>query len=389
MTKKEYITSEDKVMTKKGKIILLLLVGVIILAVAGIFVYSMSKKEIENPVSGKEETKEVDKEESVEETVEETVDETVDEPAEEEKAQDSFDESTMVNAWATSNVNLREQADGNSAVITVLPKGTEVKKGTEENGWVQVKYGEVIGYVSAQYLSETKPEEQAVTETPTNKIEVIPGQYRDPNNVVVVIDPGHQLRGESTKEPNGPGSSVMKARVTSGTTGVATRVPEYVMNLEVSLKLRTELENRGYTVYMTRSTHEVSISNKERAEYAATVNADIAVRIHGNGSSDASVRGAETYAPSANNPYVSHLSKASISLSQCIVDAYCQATGFKNRGVFVNDTMTGMNWSTVPVTILELGYMSNAEEDKLMQDATMQNNMVQGIANGIDAYFGF
>ncbi len=232
-----------------------------------------------------------------------------------------------------------------------------------------------------------KEQESAGTQVP--KVEAIPGQHRDPNSAVVVIDPGQQLRGDSAKEPNGPGSSTMKARVTGGATGVATRVAEYVMNLNVSLKLKTELENRGYTVYMTRSTHDVNISNKERAEYATSVGADIAVRIHGNGSSNSSVRGAETYAPSAKNPYVSHLSKASISLSRCIIDAYCQATGFKNRGVFTSDTMTGINWSTVPVTIIELGYMSNAEEDRKMQDETIQNNMVQGIANGIDAYFGF
>lgn len=231
--------------------------------------------------------------------------------------------------------------------------------------------------------------EQESNKAQVPKVEAIPGQHRDPNSAVVVIDPGHQLRGDSTKEPNGPGSSTMKARVTSGTTGVATKVTEYVMNLNVSLKLKTELENRGYTVYMTRSTHDVNISNKERAEYATSVGADIAVRIHGNGSANSSVRGAEAYAPSAKNPYVSHLSKASISLSRCILDAYCQATGFKNRGVFTSDTMTGINWSTVPVTIIELGYMSNAQEDRMMQDETIQNNMVQGIANGIDAYFGF
>ena len=85
---------------------------------------------------------------------------------------------------------------------------------------------------------------------------------------------------------------------------------------------------------------------------------------------------------------MSHLSKASISLSRCVINAYCAATGFSNRGVKTNDTMTGINWSSVPVTIIELGFMSNAEEDRAMQDAIMQNNMVQGIANGIDAYFG-
>jgi N-acetylmuramoyl-L-alanine amidase len=304
----------------------------------------------------------------------------------------TFDESVAVVAWTTSNLNLREQPSGNSTVITVISKGTEMKKGTEENGWAQVKVGDTIGYVSTQYISDTKPEEKPVeqnaTQTPnTSKVEAIPGQHRDPNNIVIVIDPGHQLRGDNNKEPNGPGSTTMKARVTSGTTGVATGVAEYILNLDISLKLKAELENRGYVVHMTRSTHDVNISNKERAEYANSVNADIAVRIHANGAGP-SVRGAETLAPSAGNPYVSHLSKASISLSRCVINAYCAATGFSNRGVKTNDTMTGINWSSVPVTIIELGFMSNAEEDRAMQDAIMQNNMVQGIANGIDAYFG-
>ena len=304
----------------------------------------------------------------------------------------TFDESVAVVAWTTSNLNLREQPNGNSTVLTVISKGTELRKGTEENGWAQVKVGDTIGYVSAQYISDTKPEEKPVEEqvppTPnTSKVETIPGQHRDPNNIVIVIDPGHQLRGDSNKEPNGPGSTTMKARVTSGTTGVATGVAEYILNLDISLKLKAELENRGYVVHMTRSTHDVNISNKERAEYANSVNADIAVRIHANGG-ESSVRGAETYGPSASNPYVSHLSNASMSLSKCIVDAYAAATGFRNRGARTSDIMTGINWSSVPVTIVELGYMSNADEDRAMQDATMQNNMVQGIANGIDAYFG-
>jgi len=41
------------------------------------------------------------------------------------------------------------------------------------------------------------------------------------------------------------------------------------------------------------------------------------------------------------------------------------------------------------VTIIELGFMSSPEEDKVMQDSNMQNNMVQGMANGLDTYFGF
>lgn len=302
-----------------------------------------------------------------------------------------LDESKAIVMKTTSNVNLRKEPNTDCDVIKVISKGTELKKYAEENGWALVKVGEDVGYVSAEYIVDpTKVlEEPEKPQQTVSKVEAIPGQHRDPNSAVVVIDPGHQGRGDSTKEPNGPGSDVMKARVTSGTTGVATGVPEYVMNLEVSLKLKAELENRGYTVYMTRSTHDVNISNMERAQYASSVGADIAVRIHGNGSTNSSVNGVEAYAPSYSNPYVSHLAAASQSLSQHIVDKYSAATGFKNRGVFASDTMTGINWSEIPVTIIELGYMSNAAEDQAMQDATMQNNMVQGIANGIDAYFGF
>lgn len=282
----------------------------------------------------------------------------------------------------------RVKPTGKTVENTVISQMGETAKAETEKVLEKIAQEKADAEAKAEAEAQKKKEQEAA-KAQASKIEAIPGQHRDPNSAVVVIDPGHQLRGDSTKEPNGPGSSTMKARVTSGTTGVATKVAEYIMNLEVSLKLKTELENRGYTVYMTRSTHDVNISNKERAEYATSVGADIAVRIHGNGSENSSVHGVETYAPSYNNPYVSHLAKASQSLSRCIIDAYSAATGFKNRGVFANDTMTGINWSTVPVTIVELGYMSNAEEDQKMQDATMQNNMVQGIANGIDAYFGF
>ena len=303
---------------------------------------------------------------------------------------DALDESRAVTMKTTANLNLRKEPNTDSEIIKVISKGTELKKYSEENGWAKVKVQEDVGYVSAEFLIDPSQVTEESTQTQSvAKVEAIPGQHRDPNSAVVVIDPGHQRSGDSTVEPNGPGSSVMKARVTGGTSGVATGVAEYILNLEISLKLKTELENRGYTVYMTRSTHDVNISNMERAQYASSVGADIAVRIHANGAGSSSVSGAETLVPSASNPYVSHLASASYSLGKNIIDSYCAATGFKNRGVIANDTMTGINWSQVPVAILELGFMSNPAEDQAMQEATMQNNMVQGIANGIDAYFGF
>ncbi len=284
------------------------------------------------------------------------VEEVIDPPVEE-----------AISLWTTDRVNFRSEPNTECEVIKVLARGTEVMKQSEENGWVYVEYDGQTGYISGDFVTEEEP-------TATGK--------------VVVIDPGHQRSGDSTQEPNGPNSSTMKARVTSGTTGRTTGVAEYELNLDVSLQLRDELESRGYTVYMTRETHDVNISNMERAQYATTVGADIAVRIHANGAEDSSVNGALTLAPSTSNAYVGHLAGDSQSLSRYVLDEYCASTGMRNRGVNTTDTMTGINWSTVPVTILELGFMTNSTDDTNMQEDSYQQKMVQGIANGIDAYFG-
>ena len=140
---------------------------------------------------------------------------------------------------------------------------------------------------------------------------------------------------------------------------------------------------------MIRTTHDVNISNAERAQMAANQGADILVRIHANGSDNTSVAGALTMAPSNSNPYLTKsVISASQTLSRKIVDNFCAATGAKNQGVMSTDAMSGINWSTIPVSIVEMGYMTNRAEDLKMASASYQAKMVQGIANGIDAYYG-
>lgn len=205
----------------------------------------------------------------------------------------------------------------------------------------------------------------------------------------VAIDAGHQLRGNSSTEPVGPGSSVRKPKVAGGATGVATGVPEYKMNLNVAKKLKSILLARGYEVYMVRTKNNVNISNKERALKANKSGSDIYIRIHGDSSSSSSVKGASVLYPSSSNPYVKKLSKASKKLSSAIIKKYCASTGIKNRGLVARDDLTGTNWSKIPVTLIEMGFMSNPSEDRKMQNSKFQVKMARGIANGIDSYFGF
>lgn len=203
----------------------------------------------------------------------------------------------------------------------------------------------------------------------------------------IVIDPGHQNRADLNREPIGPGASETKYRVTGGTYGKTSGLCEYELNLTVSLLLREELEARGYEVLLTRSEHDVSLSNAERATIANEAEADVFLRIHANGSEDPTVQGAMTICMTPNNPYNAWLYEESRALSDCVLEGFVAATGAKAQSVWETDTMSGINWSLVPVTILEMGYMSNAEEDLRMATETYQKSMAYGIANGIDAYF--
>ena len=127
------------------------------------------------------------------------------------------------------------------------------------------------------------------------------GQY------VICIDPGHQTKGDMSQEPVAPGSSEKKFKVSWGTQGVATKIPEYELTLSASKILKKDLEQMGFKVIMTRETNDVNITNSERAIFANDNNADLVIRIHADGSDDSSTTGASLHIPSQDSQYTSKI----------------------------------------------------------------------------------
>lgn len=261
-----------------------------------------------------------------------------------------------------TNVNVYVSPDSNAPTVATLAKDTQVDVIGKEQGWSAILISNQTYYVPSETLRELD-------------------QY------LIVIDAGHQSKGNYEKEPVGPGSTEMKIKVAAGTTGVSTGIPEYKLTLAVSLKLRDILEARGYKVVMIRSHHEVNISNAERAEVANKLYADAFIRVHANGSENSSVNGIMTLCQTKDNPYNADIYEECKELATLVLDEMVSATGANKQFVWEVDTMSGINWCQVPVTIVEMGYMSNPEEDERMALDEYQQKLAEGIANGIDKYF--
>ena len=205
-------------------------------------------------------------------------------------------------------------------------------------------------------------------------------------SVTIVIDPGHQQKANLEHEPIGPGAGESKIKVSGGTQGISTGKPEYILTLESSLLLGEILQDRGFEVTYTRTAHDVNVSNKERAEMANEHQADLFIRMHADGANDSSVKGFSILTISNQNPYTAPIYENSYQAASLILDEVKRDGKGKVNGISYRDDMSGLNWSKVPAILIEMGFMTNPEEDENLSNPVYVEHLMEQIADGIESY---
>lgn len=170
----------------------------------------------------------------------------------------------------------------------------------------------------------------------------------------VVIDPGH---GGKDNGATGASGNFEK----DFTLQVARKVEELA-------KQEPQIE-----VYLTRSEDRfISSVDRERPEVANQLGADLFISIHGNTYEDPSVSGAETF----------YYHENSLFMAEIMQKHMIQASGFRDRGVKKEDFFV-LKDSNMPAALIEMGYLTNPQEENEMLTEDFQNRMASSILDGI------
>ena len=181
----------------------------------------------------------------------------------------------------------------------------------------------------------------------------------------ICIDPGH---GGTQPGAVGPGGTMEK-----------------YITLSVALKLRDLLEQRGIDVIMTRETDKDVRTRQQpnelqaRCDVANTANADVFISIHCNAAEDSRAHGTETWYSDKDN-------KSKV-LANCIQTELVKQIGLRDRGVKQGNYYV-TRYTKMPAVLVELAFISNPEEEKMLKNEEFQKKCAVGVANGVLRFLG-
>lgn len=277
--------------------------------------------------------------------------------------------------------NVYVSADTGASIFRIAEQDTQLYRTGYNDTWSRVRIQNTDFYVLSSEVEVVETTEEplpAEADTATGE---------DASRAKkIVIDAGNQAESSNSVEAVGPGSGDTKTCATAGITGTTFGTSESLLNLTYAKLLKTELENRGYEVVLTRDTDDVDISNKSRADIANSSGASAYIRIEMNESSNSELSGVMAVCMTADSPYNSELYNDSRELATRLLQGITETMDINNCGIYETDAMTAVNWSEIPVAELHLGFLTNATDEANLTSEEYQSQLVTGIADGID-YF--
>ncbi|RHW40602.1 N-acetylmuramoyl-L-alanine amidase [Neobacillus notoginsengisoli] len=242
--------------------------------------------------------------------------------------------------------NIRQKPSLDSKVIERANKGTEYKVKKLSGSWYELELkGGVSGFVAGWIV------EVSGTAPQINK----EGGDAYLKNKVIILDPGH-------------------GGIDNGTTGVRGTY-EKSLTLRTANTLYHKLSAKGAKVMMTRD-RDTYLSLASRVGAAHYHGADAFISIHYDSNADRTVKGMTTYY------YHSYQKK----IAEEIQVSTANATKAKDRGARYGDYHV-IRENRQAAALIELGYLSNAEEEMAVLTNHFQNAASDGIVNGLARYF--
>ena len=213
--------------------------------------------------------------------------------------------------------------------------------------------------------------------------------------VVVALDPGHN--GGNASHPTeiaklvwiGNGSK----RCNTVGTSTASGYPEHAFAFDVALRVKASLESFGARVYLTRTTDTgVGPCIDVRGRFGDSIGADIAVSVHGDGSTSGHP-GFFVMRPGLVTGFTDDILAPSRTLATAMRDGLVAAglpvaNYYAANGLVARTDLGTLNWSDVPVVMIELGNMKNASDAARMTSRTGRTQYANGIVFGIRRYLG-
>lgn len=283
--------------------------------------------------------------------------------------------SIILEGWEPSQYQIKGGSDNNLTIELSGPTTRNYEGKITNLGILGIKVYPQNDKVMIEMQFSFKPGVETVYDNNSKKAALTVTQILTKGlaGKTIVVDPGHaSVQSGGWSDP--------------GAIGPRTQLYEKDANLDMSVKLKSLLEQAGARVILTR-TGDTELSLAGRADVANSIKADIFVSIHCNSNDKLALSGHTVYFYGPQeDPVLGSQRYLRQRLASLVEREMVNAAGRKDNGVIEYDYAV-LRYTTVPSILVETSYLSDREEEVLLGTGSFRQTIAQGIFNGIKTYF--